>query len=61
MSDIISNIGYMIGYVWGLMANDFLPGLSFRVVFIFTWVLAICIELLVNLGLSWFMGEGDYY
>lgn len=60
MSDIISYIGQMIGYVWGLMANDFLPGISFRVVFIFTWLLMICVELVVNLGLSFFIGEDDY-
>lgn len=57
MADILSNISYMIGYVWGLMANDFLPGISFRVVFIFTWILMICVELIVNLGIDFFLGE----
>ena len=57
MAGILNNISYMIGYVWDLMANDFLPGLSFRVVFIFTWVLMICVELIVNLGIDFFLGE----
>lgn len=57
MADILSNIGTMMAYVWGLMANDFLPGISFRVVFVFTWVLMICVELIINLGIDFFLGE----
>lgn len=57
MADILFNISYMIGYVWGLMGNDFLPGISFRVCFVFTWVLMICVELIINLGIDFFLGE----
>lgn len=59
MAQIISNIGTVIGYVWLYMGEDFLPGISFRVVFIFTWLLAICVELVVNIGIGFFMGEDD--
>lgn len=59
MSDILSNIGNMIGYVWGLMANEIVPGLTFREIFIYFWILAICVQLVVNLGIGFFFGENN--
>lgn len=58
MGDLLAYIGNMMGVVWGLMGNNMIPGLTFREVFIYSWLLAICVELVVNLGIGFFLGEG---
>lgn len=44
MGAILSNVGDCIGYVWGMMGNELLPGITCRTIFIWTWIALILVE-----------------